>query len=69
VAWKELGHKCLLIVDGEEDLAPLVLHPLCPIGSVILYGQPGKGVVIRWCDEESKERCRNLLAQFEINQR
>ena len=68
VTWKKLGHKCLIIVDGEEDLAPLVLHPLCPIGSVILYGQPGKGVVIRWCDEQSKERCRNLLAQFEISQ-
>ncbi|MAH98210.1 MAG: hypothetical protein CMA12_02515 [Euryarchaeota archaeon] len=66
--WKESGHKSLIIVDGEEDLAPLILHPLSPIGSVILYGQPGKGIVIRWCDEESKERCRNLLSQFEINQ-
>ncbi len=68
LAWKQRGYKALIIVDGEEDLAPLILHPLSPIGSVILYGQPGKGIVIRWCDEESKERCRNLLSQFEINQ-
>ena len=63
--WRRNGSKHLIKVDGEEDLAPLVLHPLAPIGSAVLYGQPGKGVVLRWCDEDSKERCRNLLLGFE----
>ncbi|MBS64749.1 MAG: hypothetical protein CMA93_00215 [Euryarchaeota archaeon] len=64
-SWRE-GHKSsLIIVDGEEDLAPLFLHPLSPIDSVILYGQPGKGVVIRWCGEDAKQRCRRLLSGFE----
>ena len=56
----------LIIVEGEEDLAPLLLHPLAPIGSVILYGQPGEGVVIRRCGEDAKQRCRRLLSGFEI---
>ena len=64
-SWKRNGSKHLIKVHGEEDLAPLVIHPLAPIGSAVLYGQPGKGVVLRWCDEDSKERCRNLLLGFE----
>ena len=55
----------LVEVEGEEDLAPLVLHPLAPLGAVVLYGQPGKGVVIRRCTEDSKISCRNLLNCFE----
>ncbi len=66
-SWLETGESSLIIVTGEEDLAPLLLHPLAPIGSAVVYGQPGKGVVVRWCDEESKDRCRNLLLDFEAN--
>ena len=57
--------RSLIVVEGEEDLSPLILHPLAQIGSAILYGQPGRGLVLRWCDEDSKERCRNLLRRFE----
>jgi len=66
-SWLENGDSSLIIVTGEEDLAPLLLHPLAPIGSAVVYGQPGKGVVVRWCDEESKDRCRNLLLDFEVD--
>jgi len=52
----------IIRVDGEEDLAPLLLHPLAPLGAVVLYGQPGKGVVIRYTGFDSKNRCRNLLS-------
>ena len=64
-SWLENGDSSLIIVTGEEDLAPLLLHPLAPIGSVVVYGQPGKGVVVRWCNEDSKNRCRKLLSDFE----
>ena len=66
-SWLEKGESTLIIVSGEEDLAPLLLHPLAPIGSAVVYGQPGKGLVLRWCDEESKDRCRKLLLDFEVN--
>ena len=36
----------IIRVVGEEDLSPLLLHPMAPIGSVVIYGQPGKGLVI-----------------------
>lgn len=64
-AWREDGRTCLIDVDGEEDLAPLLLHPLAPLGAVVLYGQPGKGVVLRWTGADSKGRCRDLLAAMD----
>ena len=66
-SWSKMGERTLVRVNGEEDLAPLILHPLLPIGSVVLYGQPGKGVVLRRCNEESKQRCRDLLRRFSFN--
>ena len=65
-SWMESGDSTLIKVEGEEDLAPLLLHPLAPIGSAVLYGQPGRGVVIRWSDEDSKGRCRKLIEGCDI---
>ena len=67
-SWSDQKTSSMIIVDGEEDLAPLLLHPLAPIDSVILYGQPSKGVVIRWCGEDAKKRCRRLLRGFEVSE-
>ena len=53
-------------VDGEEDLAPIVIHLFAPIGTNVIYGQPGKGVVLRVTTLESKMQCRNLLSKFEV---
>ena len=64
---KENSESTLIIVEGEEDLAPLILHPLAPLGAVILYGQPGRGVVIRLTDLDSKTRCRDLLGSMDVN--
>ena len=63
-SWKEERITHLIQVEGEEDLAPLILHPLAPLGAVVLYGQPGKGVVVRRCGEDAKQRCRRLLSEF-----
>jgi hypothetical protein len=53
-------------VNGEEDLAPILIHLIAPLGTVVLYGQPGLGVVMRITDIAAKERCRDLLSLFEI---
>jgi uncharacterized protein (UPF0218 family) len=53
-------------VEGEEDLAPLYIHCLAPIGSVVLYGQPNVGVVSQISTLAVKERCRELLSMFEV---
>lgn len=52
-------------VEGEEDLAPIPLLLMAPLGHVLLYGQPGEGVVLRHVEEEVKARARRLLDAFE----
>jgi len=51
----------LLFVKGEEDLVGFPIVLALPIGSYMLYGQPGKGIVLVEIDEEAKERTKNLL--------
>jgi uncharacterized protein (UPF0218 family) len=54
----------LIFVEGEEDLAvvPLVLE--APLGAVILYGQPGEGVVLCDVTPEAKQKAREMLSHF-----
>jgi len=63
--WMDKDQSTLIIVDGEEDLAPIFLHILAPIKSAIIYGQPNKGVVVRITGLDSKRRCRNILSLCE----
>ena len=65
-ALSEGGGPVLLEVEGEEDLAPIMIHLLAPLGTVVLYGQPSAGVVLRVTDESTKARCRALLDAFEV---
>ena len=60
--WLERRQNTLILVDGEEDLAPLFLHILAPIKSAIIYGQPNKGVVLRITELDSKIRCQKILS-------
>jgi len=43
-------------VTGEEDLLALPAIVLAPLGSVVLYGQYDKGVVINEVTEELKKK-------------
>lgn len=56
----------LIDVEGEEDLAPLFVHLLAPLGTVVVYGQPREGVVVQITSLATKERCRRLLSLFEV---
>jgi len=53
-------------VDGEEDLAPIIIHCLAPIGSAVIYGQPKVGVVVQISSIAVKTRCRDILSMFEV---
>ncbi|MEM3040843.1 MAG: DUF359 domain-containing protein, partial [Nitrososphaerota archaeon] len=48
-------------VRGEEDLLALVAIIEAPIGSVVLYGQPGVGVVVVDVDERAKQNALSIL--------
>jgi hypothetical protein len=53
-----------ILVDGEEDLAVIPLVIAAPLSSVVIYGQPNEGVVLRVIDDHAKTAARRLLSQF-----
>jgi len=54
-----------ILVEGEEDLLTLVAVLSAPNGSMVVYGQPKKGIVIVQVTEDSKRRIREILEQME----
>lgn len=56
----------LIVVNGEEDLATLPSVIMAPENSVIVYGLPGKGMVIVHINEKIKERVRRALKKMEV---
>lgn len=55
----------LLVVEGEEDLAVLPLVRELPLGTTVLYGQPGAGVCFLAVDAAAKERVKQILDGME----
>ena len=51
-------------VNGEEDLAVIPLVIEAPPGSVVLYGQPHRGVVLCPVDTGTKAKAAELLSHF-----
>jgi uncharacterized protein (UPF0218 family) len=51
-------------VEGEEDLATLACGMLLPEGAVILYGQPGEGVVAVEVTAQEREEFLRLFEKF-----
>lgn len=58
------GRQRIIEVAGEEDLAGVPAVLLAPLGSLILYGQPGEGVVMVEVTEEKKEKLMRLIEQY-----
>lgn len=54
-------------VDGEEDLVTLAAVKYAPLGSVVLYGQPGEGLVGVEVNDDSKKKIRSLLDEMVEN--
>ncbi len=59
----EAKHKVILVI-GEEDLAVIPVVLSVPLGWKVIYGQPGKGVVIVEVTEIKKSEAYNLIKQF-----
>jgi uncharacterized protein (UPF0218 family) len=53
-----------IIVEGEEDLATLPAVLTAPIGAVVVYGQPGEGIVLVEVTEQKKREFQRLLKLF-----
>jgi GTP-dependent dephospho-CoA kinase len=56
-----------VIVHGEEDLLTLPILILVPVGSVVLYGQPLKGIVIVEVDSKTRSTAKDLMERLGIN--
>ncbi|MCK9631156.1 MAG: GTP-dependent dephospho-CoA kinase family protein [Methanoregula sp.] len=53
-----------IIVEGEEDLAVIPMVIAAPLGSIVLYGQPHEGVVLREVTPEAQATARQFLERF-----
>jgi uncharacterized protein (UPF0218 family) len=53
-----------VLVEGEEDLAAIPMVIAAPLGSVVLYGQPHEGVVLRTVTREAQKTAREYLSRF-----
>jgi uncharacterized protein (UPF0218 family) len=60
-----LGEGILVEVDGEEDLLTIVAVDSAPLGSLVVYGQPGKGIVLVRVSDATKGDARAILDQME----
>jgi len=59
------GNTDLIRVDGEEDLAlmPCILY--APEGAAVVYGWPGKGMMIVSTDDVTRKRVEELWKMME----
>lgn len=57
-------NKKIILIKGEEDLAVLPALLIAPLGFVVYYGQPDKGLVEVEVNEENKEKAYDLVSKF-----
>lgn len=55
-----------VLVEGEEDLMAMLAIGMAQVSAMVLYGQPGKGVVAVKVNGVSKSRNRAFLAKMGI---
>jgi len=53
-----------VFVDGEEDLAALIAMKDAGDGELVLYGQPGKGVVLVEGSKQMREKAADILSRM-----
>jgi uncharacterized protein (UPF0218 family) len=53
-----------IVVEGEEDLLGIPCFLEAPLGAKVLYGMPGKGVVVVTLTPAFVDKVRALLARF-----
>jgi len=57
----EDSRRTKIVVDGEEDLLTLVAILTAPENSLVLYGQPRKGVVVVKTTVEIKQKVQKIV--------
>ena len=62
---KENKRRIKIVVDGEEDLLTLPAVLYAPENSLVVYGQPGRGIVVVKVTKKEKERVRQVMEAME----
>jgi uncharacterized protein (UPF0218 family) len=53
-----------IFVYGEEDMLALPLFVMAPDGSVVIYGQPLKGMVIVKINRDIRQKAQDLICKL-----
>ncbi|MBI3587874.1 GTP-dependent dephospho-CoA kinase family protein [Candidatus Micrarchaeota archaeon] len=61
IKFSRKGKKVILLIDGEEDLLTLPAIVSAPVGALVLYGQPGEGLVAVEVTAGKKGEIRKIL--------
>ena len=69
-AWKKVEvavgrGDCAVIVDGEEDLLTLVAILVATPGSLVVYGQPGQGIVLVRVTSQKKREVEKFIEEMD----
>ena len=56
--------KTKVVIEGEEDLLTLVTVLSAPENSIVVYGQPNKGIVIIKVTKETKEKMNQIVQRM-----
>jgi len=62
------GDFALLRIEGEEDLALLPCILYAPVGSRVVYGMPGRCMMVVEVDDSMKDRASRLLSRMEVKE-
>ncbi len=57
---------CYIEVDGEEDLLALAAMMKCKTGEIVVYGQPGQGMVYVKIDSKVKARAKAVFDKMKV---
>ena len=55
------NHRVKVVVEGEEDLLALAAILHAPLNSIIVYGQPQKGIVVVKATQQKKAEVAEIL--------
>lgn len=56
-----------IFVYGEEDMLALPIFAIVPYGSVVLYGQPLKGIVIVKVNPQIRKKAKDLIYRIGLD--
>jgi hypothetical protein len=60
-----LAGRAKVQVNGEEDLLTLAAVLSAPSGSIVVYGQPRRGIVVVSVNDDSKKRFHEIVDRME----